>query len=65
MVSLLAHSFWSQSEKPHKKKIFIPKNLRQNSDFFAVHVHSNASISALKFPNELKEVEIIPVYKKK
>ena len=37
--------------------------LKQNSDFFAAHVQKdiNASISALKFPNDLNEADIIPV----
>ena len=41
--------------------------LKQNSDFFATHVEKdiNASISALKFPNDLNEADIIPAYKKK
>ena len=41
--------------------------LKQNSDFFAAHVQKdiNASISALKFPNDLNEADIIPAYKKK
>ena len=41
--------------------------LKQNSDFFAAHVQKdiNASISALKFPNDLKEADIIPIHKKK
>ena len=41
--------------------------LKQNSDIFPAHVQKdiNASISALKFPNDLKEADIIPVYKKK
>ena len=57
----------SFSTKTHKRKIFIPKTLKQNSDFFAVHVQEdiNASIFALKFPNDLKEAEMIRVYKKK
>ena len=41
--------------------------LKQNSDFFAFHVQKkiNASISVSKFPNDLKEVDEIHVYKKK
>ena len=41
--------------------------LKQNSDFFAFHVQKdiNASISISKFPNDLKETDVIPVYKKK
>ena len=41
--------------------------LKQNSDFFAFHVQKdiNASISTSKFPNDLKEADAIPVYKKK
>ena len=42
--------------KPLKEKIFIPKILKQNLHFFAVHAQKdiNPSISALKFPNNLK-----------
>ena len=42
--------------KPLKEKIFIPKILKQNLHFFAVHAQKNInpSISALKFPNNLK-----------
>ena len=38
-----------------------------NLDFFAAHLQKDtkASISGLKFPNDLKEADIIPVYKKK
>ena len=41
--------------------------LKQNSDFFAFHDQKdiNASISTSKFPNDLKEADVIPVYKKK
>ena len=41
--------------------------LTQNLDFFTFYVHKdiNASISALRFPNGLKEADIIPVCKKK
>ena len=41
--------------------------LKQNSDFFAFHVQEdiNASISTSKFPSDLKESVVIPVYKKK
>ena len=40
--------------------------LKQNSDFFAFHLQkdSNASISTSKFPTDLKEPDVIPVYKK-
>ena len=40
--------------------------LKQNSDFFAFHVQkkTNASISTSKFPNDLREVDVIHVYKK-
>ena len=36
-------------------------------DFFAFHVQKdiNASISTSKFPDDLKEADVIPVYKKK
>ena len=38
-----------------------------NLDFFAAHLQKDtkASISGLKFPNDLKEADIIPVYKKR
>ena len=41
--------------------------LKQNSDFFAFHVQKdiNASICTSKFSNDLKKVDVIPVYKKK
>ena len=41
--------------------------LKQNSDFFAFYVQKdiNASISTSKFPNDLKEADVILVYKKK
>ena len=41
--------------------------LKQNSDFFAFHVQKdiNASISTSKSPNDLKEADVILVYKKK
>lgn len=43
------------------------KTLKQNSDSFAFAVQKgiNASIFALKFSNDLKEADIIPVHKKK
>ena len=52
--------------KLHKKKIHT-NILKQNSDFFAFHVQKdiNASISTSKFPNDLKEADVILVYKKK
>ena len=54
-------------KKATQEKDIRTSILKQNSDFFAVHVKKdiNASISALKFPNDLKEADIIPVYKKK
>ena len=41
--------------------------LKQNSDFFAFHVQKdiNTSASTSKFPNDLKEADVITVYKKK
>ena len=47
--------------------VILTDILKQNSDFFAAHVQKdiNASISALKFPNDLKETDIIPAHKKK
>ena len=54
------------------KKAAQEKNIhsnifKQNWDFFAFHVQKdiNSSMSTLKFPNDLKEADIIPVYKKK
>ena len=40
---------------------------KQNSDFFAIHVQKDIipSISALNIRNDLKEADIIPVYKKR
>ena len=40
---------------------------KQNSDFFAIHVQKDIipSISALNVRNDLKEADIIPVYKKR
>ena len=38
--------------------------LKQNSNFFAFK-KIDASISTSKFPNDLKEADVIPVYKKK
>ena len=47
--------------------VILTDILKQNSGFFAAHVQKdiNASISALKFPNDLKEADIITVHKKK
>ena len=41
--------------------------LKQNSNFFAFHCQkdTNTFISTSKFPNDLKEADVIPVYKKK
>ena len=41
--------------------------LKQNSVFFAFHVQKdiNASVSTSKFSNDLKEADVMPVYKKK
>ena len=41
--------------------------LKQNPDFFAFSVQKdiNASISTSKFSNDLKEADVMPVYKKK
>ena len=58
-------------ESFHPKKVAQEKYtdtniLKQKSDFFAFHVQKdiNACISTSKFPNDLKEVDVIPVYKK-
>ena len=54
--SSLANSFSLTPVSIEKvNRMSCPNNLKQNSDFFAVHVQKdiNASISALKFPNDL------------
>ena len=50
-------------KKTTQKKDIHTKNLKQNSNFFAAHVQKdiNASISALKFPNDLNEADIVHV----
>ena len=62
----------SAFESFHPKKVAQEKDtdtniLKQKSDFFAFHVQKdiNACISTSKFLNDLKEVDVIPVYKKK
>ena len=54
-------------KKAAQEKDIHTNILKQISDFFAFHVQkdSNASISPSKFPNDLKEADVIPVYKKK
>ena len=54
-------------KKAAQEKSIHTSILKQISDFFAAHMQKNinASISALKFPDDLKENDIIPVYKKK
>ena len=54
-------------KKAAQEKDIHTKILKQNSDFLAFHVQKdiNASISTSKFPNDLKEADVIPVYKKK
>ena len=54
-------------KKAAQEKNIHTNILKQNSDFFAFHVQRdiNASISTSKFPNDLKEADVIPVYKKK
>ena len=54
-------------KKAAQEKDIHTNILKQNSDFFAFHVQKdiNASISTSKFPNDLKEANVIPVYKKK
>ena len=62
----------SAFESFHPKKVAQEKDtdtniLKQKSDFFAFHVQKdiNACISTSKFLNDLKEVDVTPVYKKK
>ena len=54
-------------KKVAQEKDIHTNTLKQNSDFFALHVQKdiNASISTSKFPDDLKEADVIPVYKKK
>ena len=54
-------------KKVAQEKDIHTNTLKQNSDFFAFHVQKdiNASISTSKFPDDLKEADVIPVYKKK
>ena len=54
-------------KKAAQEKDIRTNILKQNSDFFAFHVQKdiNASISTSNFPNDLKEADVIPVYKKK
>ena len=53
-------------KKAAQKKRYT-NTLKQNSDFFAFHFQKdiNPSISTSKFPYDLKETNVIPVYKKK
>ena len=53
-------------KKAAQEKDIHTKILKQNSDFLAFHVQKdiNASISTSNFPNDLKEADVIPVYKK-
>ena len=55
------------SKKDAQKKDTHTNISKQNSDFFAFHGQQdiNASISTSKFPNDLKEAVVIPVYEKK
>ena len=50
-----------------QEKDIHTNTVKQNSDFFTFDVQKdiNASISTSKFPNDLKEADVIPVYKKK
>ena len=54
-------------KKVAQEKDVHTNTLKQNSDFFAFHVQKdiNASISTSKSPNDLKEADVILVYKKK
>ena len=54
-------------KKAAQEKNIHTNILKQNSDFFVFYVEKdiNASISTSKFPNDLKEADLIPVYKKK
>ena len=54
-------------KKAAQEKDIHTNTLKQNSDFCAFYVQKdiNASISTSKFPNDLKEADVIPVYKKK
>ena len=55
------------SKKAAQEKDIQTNILKQNPDFFAFHLQKdiNASISSSKFPHDLKQAEVIPVYKKK
>ena len=51
-------------KKVAQEKYIHTNILKQNSDFCAFHVQKDsASISTSKFPNDLKEADVIPVYK--
>ena len=54
-------------KKAAEEKDIHTNNLKQNSDFFEFHVQKdiNASISTSKFPDDLKEADVTPLYKKK
>ena len=54
-------------KKAAQEKDIHTNILKQNSDFFVFHLQKdiNASISTSKFPNDLKDVDVIPLYKKK
>ena len=54
-------------KKAAQEKYIHTNILIQSSDFFAFHLHRdiNISISTSKFTDDLKEADIIPVYKKK
>ena len=56
-----------EPKKFAREKYIHTNILKQNSDFLVIHVQKdiNASISALNFPNDLKEADLISVYKKK
>ena len=54
-------------KKAAQEKDIHTNIFKQNLDFFAFHIQKDitASISTSKFPNGLKEADVIPVYKKK
>ena len=54
------------AKKAAQEKDIHTNILKQNSDFFAFHLQKdiNASISTSKFPNDLREADVILVYKK-
>ena len=59
-------------ESLNPKKVAQEKDIhtnifKQNVDFLTFHAQKdiNAFISTFKFPDDLKEADVIPVYKKK